>query len=138
MPDCVLPSEMPMSFKSSIWAGRFESATFAPRDPIPESDFVSIFSRFADRDETGELIAPAKRPGWEQSGDKKLIGFIAKEYVIYHSAGFVEVVFLGVDRHLRDFLIAIHRELDCDLLDANNWTFMTDDVLGWHISQPRP
>ncbi|MFO1040516.1 MAG: hypothetical protein U0941_01965 [Planctomycetaceae bacterium] len=118
-----------MSFKSSIWAGRFESATFAPRNPIPESDFVSIFSRFADRDDTGELIAPAKRPGWEQSGDKKLIGFIAKEYVIYHSTGFVEVVFLGVDRRLRDFLIATHRELGCIILDANTWNVVTDDVL---------
>ena len=120
-----------MSFKSSIWAGRFESTTFAPRDAIPECDFASIFSRFADRDEAGEVIAPTKRPGWEQFGRRKLLGFIAKEYVIYHTAGFVEVVFARVDRRLRDFLIATHRELGCELLDANSWEAMTDDVLGW-------
>jgi len=120
-----------MSFKSSIWAGRFEPTTFAPRDAIPECDFASIFSRFADHNEAGELIALTKRPGWEQSGHKKRLGFIAKKHVIYHTAGFVEVVFLGIDRRLRDFLIATHRELGCELLDSNNWEAMTDDVLGW-------
>lgn len=120
-----------MSFKSSIWAGRFESTTFVPRDAIPEGDFASIFLRYADRDEAGELIAPTSSPGWEEPGRKKLLGFIAKEYVIYHTAGFIEVVFLGVDRRLREFLIATHRELGCELLDANNWEAITENVLGW-------
>lgn len=109
-----------MSFKSSIWAGHFHPEIWKPGKSIPEECFADIFNRFADRDSAGNLLSPLRRPGWEQSQPKRLMGYIANEYVIFHLIGFVEAIFLATDPRTIRFLAACHRELGCELIDANS------------------
>jgi hypothetical protein len=117
-----------LSFKACIWAGCFPpdlEGFPAPRVPIAEDAFMAVFARFGDRDESGRLIPP-RRAGGSADGRRKVLGFIGREYVIFHRAGFVEVVFGGVEPRMHGFLAAVCRELDCQLLDANNLEWVTD------------
>lgn len=121
-----------MSFKASIWAGRFDPEMAGlpdPRELVAEAAFTAVLARFADQDESGQLV-PARQPGWSRDGRKRVLGYITGEYVIYHRTGFVEVVFAGVEPRIDGFLAASVRELGCRLLDANNWEWVTDWFLG--------
>jgi hypothetical protein len=118
-----------MSFKSSIWAGRCGDGALEPVESISADRFVAVCSRFADRDTDGKILEPLKRPGWEQLGPKKLLGYIANEFVIYHNAGFVEAVFYGIDPRLVGFLAAVCRELQCRLIEINSGELMTDHFM---------
>ena len=117
-----------MSFKASIWSGRFNPNMTGlpdPMEPISEAAFISVLDRFADHDESGRLVPPRK-PGWYGDRPKRVLGYIVGEYVIYHRAGFVEMVFGGVESRIHGFLAATCRELGCRLLDSNNWEWATD------------
>ena len=118
-----------MSFKSSVWAGRFGTDSLEPISSIPEDRFSAIFNRFADLNSWGKPVAPLKRPGWEQFGTKKLMGYLAREYVIYQCSGFVEVVFVGIDPRLIRFLVATTREMGCQLIDSDSGECLTNYFL---------
>lgn len=120
-----------MSFKAVIWAGHFDPEQIGlpiPSEPIAESTFAAILARFADRDAAGERIVPPRRER-TPDGSKVLLGFIGKEFVIYHRAGFLEMVFGGVEPRIDAFLATLCRELGCRLLNANSWEWVTDIYL---------
>jgi hypothetical protein len=121
-----------VSFKTSIWVGRFAPDLEGlpnPQESVGEDAFAAIFARFADRDDNGERIPPRGVDGWTRNGRKRVLGYIAGEYVIYHQAGFAEVVFGGIEPRIHKFLAACNRELGCLLLDANGWEWVTDYYL---------
>ncbi|WP_439623413.1 hypothetical protein [Gemmata sp.] len=115
-----------MSFKSSIWIGRFDpDAPGTPREAVSQDAFAGVLERFADRGAAGEVVSP-RQPGWCRDGRKRVLGYVDGEYVIYHRPGFAEVVFLGASERMCGFLAAVVRELGCELLDANTWEWATD------------
>lgn len=118
-----------MSIKLSIWAGCFGKGSLEPITSISEDRFFSVFNRFADLDSNGKIVEPRKRPGWERFGTKKLMGYIAQEYVIYHRSGFAEVVFLDSDPRLIGFLVATTREMGCQLIDSDSGDTVTNYFL---------
>ena len=127
-----------MSFKASVWAGRFApdlAGLPAPQEPVGEAAVLAVLARFADRDGAGGLVPP-RRAGWPADGRRRLLGYIAGEYVVYHRAGFAEAVFGGADPRVHGFLAACVRELGCGLLDANNWASVTDHYLGLADAAP--
>lgn len=127
-----------MSFKASVWAGRFAPDVVGlpdPADPVAEEAFAAVLARFADRDAAGVLVSPVQT-GWSRDGRKRVLGYITGEYVIYHRAGFAEVVFLGVEPRILGFLAGCVRELGCRLLDANGWEWVTDYYLGLANREP--
>lgn len=122
-----------MSFKACVWAGRFApdfEGLPNPQEPVSEDAFITVLARFADRDDAGEVVPPRK-PGWYGDRPKRVLGYIAGEYVIYHRAGFAEIVFGGVEPRIDGFLAACCRELGCQLLDANNWEWVSDIFIGY-------
>lgn len=120
-----------MSFKACIWAGRFDADLTGlpnPQEAIPEQAFLAILQHYADRDQAGALVAP-RRAELSPDGRRRIIGYIDGEYVIYHRAGFVEMIFAGVDPRIDRFLADCHRALGCGLLDSNNWIWVTDEIV---------
>jgi len=123
-----------MSFKLSLNVGYFDRDSWRLQGRL-------------DPDVVREVIVTSGGVLTEQSEDQQkrmiaammsrpVLGFIDHEFVVLHESGFLMVTIgYGSQRTMHRFLDCLCREHGCELLNGDDLTFVTDEMLEWLRTQ---